>query len=370
MKTFKKTLPLILLSVLLALSMLIAGCTKEPQANTNEEEKQSETAQKDDTAQAEEEGLDHVKLTMITAGVPQSDHALVNDAINKYIKEDLNVTLDFPQIDFASWQDKSNLIIASGEECDILFTGDWTQYPTDAAKGAFIELDDLIPQYAPDIYAANYNWLLDAARINGKIYAVPTYQILAQSRGFILRKDLVDKYGPEVNFEVKDVNAPEDLEPLLKVIKEKEPDMTPLYQVPWKHLAFLGPYDRQGKEPTAINCYDDEPVYVNYYSTDYYVERAELARSWFEAGLTNADIATSKEEVKTIYAAGNIFAVGFQTNPSEKASIENMTGFEIVMYPTISPIISTSLARGAMFAIPIQSENPERGANAFEQVAY
>lgn len=350
---------LLFLALLLALSVLLMSCG---QTTTSTSSGSTTTNGPSGTTTETSKPLEPVTLILIAPGTPQKDQAIVNDAISEYLKPDLNVTVDFQQIDWATWNDKNNLVVASGEECDILFAGDWTQYPTNAVKGAFLALDDLIPQYAPDIYNASYNWLLEAARINGKIYAIPSYQILAQSRGFILRKDLVDKYGPEVNFTVKDVNEPEDLEPLLKVIKEKEPGIIPFYGVPAKLLSFMGPWDRQGEtEPTAIDCYSNEAKYVNFYDNDFYRNRAETARRWFLEGLVNSDISSAVTQTNIeVFKQGKAFCYSHQTNPAEKTNIESRTGYEIVMFPLIKPIISTSLARGAMFTIPRQSENPER----------
>jgi len=354
-----KSACVLFLSIILILSMFITACSGQTDKGGSKDSDTKKTQEGQSPLDASK--LDPVRLIMTVPGTPQQDQSLVNDAISKYLKDDLNVTIDLQQIDWASWGDKSNLIIASGEECDILFTAPWTQYEVNAVKGAFHELDDLIPQYAPDLLKTNYTWLLDVAKINGKIYAIPTYQILAQSRGFILRKDLVDKYGPEVNFTVKEVNKPEDLEPLLRVIKKNEPGIIPYYGNPSKLLSFMGPWDRQGStEPTAINCYDEYPRYVNFYDNDFYRECARIARRWFVDGLVNSDIATTKEDASSIFAAGKAFCFSGQTNPAEKSSIENAVGYKIVMYPLIKPIISTSLARGAMFSIPRQSSNRER----------
>ncbi len=312
---------------------------------------------KDSQPAAAQGKLAPVTLKMIVPGTPQKDQALVNDAVSKYLKDTLNITLDLEQIDWASWNDKNNLIIASGENCDLIFTAPWCGYITNAAKGAFFDLGELLNTYGADIKKQDYNWIIDAGKTDGKLYAVPSYQMLAQSRGFILRKDIVDKYG----FKVADVNRPEDLEAMLKVVKEKEPDLIPLYGNPSKLLSFMGPWERQGQfEVTTVDVYSGKAQYVNFYDTDYYRDSMALARRWFQAGYVNKDIATTKEDLINVMKAGKAFAIMGQTNIPELASFEKRAGLKLVMFPVIKPVLSTGLVQGAMFAIPRQSKNPER----------
>ena len=64
---------------------------------------------------------------------------------------------------------------------------------------------------------------LEGSKINGKNYGIPTNKELAATRGVVYRKDLVEN----IKLDVSKVKTWADLEPLLKVIKEKEPGITP-----------------------------------------------------------------------------------------------------------------------------------------------
>jgi len=303
-------------------------------------------------------GLPQVELKMMIPGPPQKDQGLVNDALTKYLKDTLNVKLNIQQFDYGSWNDRSNLIVASGEPCDVMFSAAWTGFNTDAVKGAFVQLDDLLPKYGQDILKANYAWILDAGRINGKLYGIATYQELAQQRGFFLRKDLVDKY----HFVVKPLNDVEDLEAMLKVIKENEPGMLPLFMEPGHLLSEMGPWDRQGRyETTAVDVYSGKPEYVNFYDNDFYRKSMALARKWFLAGYVNKDAATTQTMTFDMMKAGNTFACDAITNAGlQDSKWSTSWGVPIISFNTIKPIISTSLIQGALFAIPRQSKNPER----------
>jgi len=318
------------------------------------------------TAQA----LAPVTLKIIACGPPQKDVQLVNDALTAYVKPKFNATVVLEQYDWDAWNDKANLIIASGEEADLMFTAPWCGFTTNAPKGAFLDMSDLVQKYGKGILNSSYKWIVDVGRMNGKLYAIPAYQLLAQSRGFFLRKDLLDKYGPSVNFKVKgrysggsvkDVFNPEDLEPLLKVIKQNEPEIIPYYGIPSKLLSWLGPWDRQGQfEVTTINVYDKVPKYINFYDTDYYRKSMDIARKWFVEGLTNQDIATTKEDATEQMKAGKTFCYSQEAQYLSEEVGSRQYGYELVNLNVIKPIISTSLVQGAMWAIPRQAKDPAR----------
>lgn len=106
-------------------------------------------------------------------------------------------------------------MIQSGEVFDMVFT--WN-FMTNAAKGAYLPLEELLDTYAKETKAQINPAYLQAATVNGHLYAVPTEKELGQSVGFAFDKAIVDKYG----FDVNSITKLEDIEPMLKTIKEKE----------------------------------------------------------------------------------------------------------------------------------------------------
>ena len=302
--------------------------------------------------------LPPVTLTMIIPGPPQKDQQRVDDAISKYLQPTLNVKLNIQQYDYSGWNDRSNLVIASGENCDILFSAAWSDFGPQATKGAFVELTDLLAKYGQDITKQPYAWILDAGKIGGKLYGLATYEEIAQQRGFFLRKDLVDKY----HFQIKPLNDPSDLEPMLKTIQANEPGMQPLYMQRGHLLSEMGPWDRQSdNEVTAMDVTNPKAQYVNFFDNDYYRNSMNLARKWFVNGYTNKDVATSQANEYDVMRGGNTFAVGGITNAGlQDARFSAMWGVPVVSFSTGKSIISTSLIQGALFVIPIQSKNRER----------
>ena len=140
--------------------------------------------------------------------------------LNEYLKEKLNCGINYV---YASGNDYTNnymLSMASGEKYDLVHAANWLSYTTYAGKGAFMPLDDLIPEYAPYMWAqAADKW--DSIRVNGKIYGVPTLRGDRVEMSFLYREDLRKKYNcPEIT-------SMEAIEAYLKAIKENEPELLP-----------------------------------------------------------------------------------------------------------------------------------------------
>ena len=85
-------------------------------------------------------------------------------------------------------------------------------------------LDDLIEANAPELKNILPEFLFEQARVGGSIYAIPNYQICYDSFGFMMRKDLVDKY----EFDWENVESVEDMYPFWDAVRDNEPDLYPV----------------------------------------------------------------------------------------------------------------------------------------------
>ena len=93
-----------------------------------------------------------VNLKIHTLIPEQKDQKEVMDALNEYTKEKIGVTVDYV-FHGSSYADKIQVIIASGEEYDACFTSNWINaFNTNVAKGAFLDIKELLPEVAPDLY--------------------------------------------------------------------------------------------------------------------------------------------------------------------------------------------------------------------------
>ena len=117
-----------------------------------------------------------------------------------------------------------HVVINTGSKWDLCFSSSWANdYLQNADKGAFLALDDLVQN--TEMYEKIDSRFWEAARVQGKIYGVPSEKELGNMQMWVFTKEYVDKY--EIPYE--ELHTLEDLEPWLKVIRENEPDVIPLY---------------------------------------------------------------------------------------------------------------------------------------------
>ena len=95
-----------------------------------------------------------VALSMYVISDRPAGQDVVDENLNKILKEKLNCTLKINYIGWAEYANKYPLLFSSGEEFDMAYAASWLNYPSLAQKGAFMNLDELWPTYAPDNFAA------------------------------------------------------------------------------------------------------------------------------------------------------------------------------------------------------------------------
>ncbi|WP_235941316.1 ABC transporter substrate-binding protein [Paenibacillus puerhi] len=353
----KKSLFLMLpLTCALALSACSGGSTPAGTEAPKPEDPKGATT---NTAPPKETALYEVSLQY--PGVPQKAVAAVEAEANKYLaSQNIGATLKINAIDWGQWDQKLNLMIASGEKSDIIFTAAWQNYTVNVAKGAFLDIGELLKSDGKDIVANLDSRFLEGSKIGGKNYGVPTNKELAATRGVIVRKDLADKYKMDLTA----VKTWEDLEPLFKIIKENEPTITPFYNsnanngnglldnLDWDYLG-------DASVPGVIRKIGKETKVMNALETPEYLEKAKLARKWYLAGYINKDAATSTVFPRDQAKAGKAFAFTDGLKPGKAAEEQGYIGFPLEQIDLTQPTITTGDASGAMLAISKTSKNPK-----------
>lgn len=231
----KKRMTAILLAGAMVLSTL-AGCgskeTAAPEAPASEQAAEKSTAETGETPAAEKkDDAEVVELSFYMSNGPVIDQERIMEKANAIIEEEINAHLNLILVDGATYADKMNLMINSGDAWDLCFTASWggINFFENAAKGAYADLTDLIPVYAPETYARIPEGLWDGVKVNGRIYGLVNYQQwgVASRKGFKFRSDIVDELG----FDWKAVKGKPTLEvlemmgPFLGEALEAHPDM-------------------------------------------------------------------------------------------------------------------------------------------------
>ena len=136
-----------------------------------------------------------VELTMYVISDRPAGQDVVDENLNTLLKEKLNCTVKINWIGWAEYAQKYPLLFSSGEAFDMAYCAGWLGFTNMAQRGAFMELDDMLPTYAPDNYAMQSEAALQQATVDGHLYAVPTLLPTYTAYGSIYRGDLAAEAG-------------------------------------------------------------------------------------------------------------------------------------------------------------------------------
>lgn len=300
------------------------------------------------------------KLKVVYEGAVQPDQKKVEEAMNKILTEKINATIELMPIDWGVWDDKMNLMIASREPVDVLFTAQWNGYSKNVAKGAYLDLGDLLQQYGQGIIDSLDPAFLEGSRINGKNYGIPTNKELATAGGLVYRKDIADELG----LDMSQVKSPEDLDAIYKIVQEKKPDMIPLYMMGGSLVGQLTEFDTlgDGTIPGVIEKEKTDTTVKLAQDFDVYKRLVNLTRDYYLKGYINKDAATTQLSEGDAFKAGNVFSAIQPLKPGKDAELAAAAGLQnklTEIYFT-GKTVSTSETAGAMLAISSTSADPAR----------
>jgi putative aldouronate transport system substrate-binding protein len=368
-RTSKKKM---LIGFSLLTAMLLQACSSGNNVGGNSSPAATKAPEGSATPAATEavKELKPYEVSITYFATPERDVALVEEKLNVYFKEKLNATVKLNPIASSEYKQKTELMMNSAEKMDLVFTASWLDFFSNTTKGAFLELDVLLDQYGKGIKEQLNPMYLEAPRMNGKLYAVPTNKEITQARALSFRKDIVDKY----NIPLKTIKTKADLEPWLKVIKESEPDIIPnytagggsdgvRYESDGRFLP-IGPtpgslamffFNLTKDKIEIIDALNPEIVAINN-------DANELARKWFELGYTNSDAATAKALVLELRREGKTWYQETSWKPGTDIEMSNTTNnkYEFVSNVLNEPYVTTDLTTGSMFAISRTSKDPAR----------
>lgn len=241
---------------------------------------------------------------------------------------------------------------------------------TAAVEGAFIPLDSLIDEYAPNIkaYFEQYpEYKAACLASDGKLYVIPTTYDTIASEGFFIRKDWLEKLNLEVPTTVDEYYN------VLKAFKTQDPngngkaDEIPFFQrgKTWNSLTQLwGAYPR---------WYVDENNKVHYGWTEDAMKTAmENIVKWNKEGLIDPELATRQNAREDLlgnnlggsthdwFSSTGSFTKTVKESHKGEAWAENFD-FSAIMPPAdsngdVKEIYSRPLMRGSGWAISSSNE--------------
>lgn len=313
-----------------------------------------------------------VELVWYLLGEPHKDTEAVVAEFNKMLAEELNTTVKLNFTSWADWETKYNLLLSAGERIDMIFASTWANYYKYAAQGAFLPLDDLLPVYAPETWknVPEQDW--KEAKVNGKIYAVPSTYPEYTPDGIVYRED----WRKELELpEIKDLDS---IEAYLDGVK-REKGVTPINGKAYNEIytMFRAYYDflHIGGDSGVVvaTSYDTPRDIVAYPFTDEFEQWVKKMRTWAEKGYWNSDTLSSQSEAGDAIKVGTGavywrnapgaggYIMGQKTdNPDIELAYFPFSRFHNYVMPTLS-------VQNAM-AIPKSAKYPERSLMVLDKL--
>lgn len=278
----------------------------------------------------------------------------VEAALNEYSAEKIGVTCEFKYMT----SDQIARATSVGEPFDIAFTCDWfNDFATNAADGLFLDLTDIIGEYAPELVASMPENIWGGAYYNDRLYAIPHMKDYGLEIFWILDTEY---YLEQKGLEQDSYISFEGIEEYLEMYKADYPDDYPLKLAKsgitswqncladWISMEYLIGLDWEAQGT------DQELVVKSALQIPAWTERLETIHKWYEAGYINPDAAITESMGRSIAGVvqsgqGWFGAETVWSNARQKASyISRYDG----------PYLSTGSLRGSMTAISSTTEHP------------
>ncbi len=283
----------------------------------------------------------------------------VEDAINAYIADKINVEIRLTDIGSGEYTEKANLALAN-KEINLLWTASWegTIGTNDLVpQNAVYDITDLLP--GTTLYGSLAEGQWEATKYNGRNYFIPVYKDNVEGYDVMFRKDLVDKYG----WDITSVTKLADLEPMLEdAYKEglKYPFLT--QKTAMFYRWYIGSFDfftaDAGTNFFSVSRATNEVV--DTIQTPEYLEFCKLMADWAEKGYISEDEATKVTTDTTTQSKD--WAISWWTDIPVNAEANSRYGQDVVMQPIAPRYAHSTSALGSCYCITANSTEEEAKA--------
>ena len=366
-----------ILSILMALVFVTAafcGCnggeTLSEAGSANENNRQAESSEVPLESSGDESDvqIEPYHLTLSYIGSEQQTQEDVYSAINALTSTQLNITVDFIRMDWGDYGQKLQLMLAGGDELDILpvYYSSANSYVN---SGYLENLTDLLESRGNGIIEALGNEIAYAGNASGITYGIPTAKECNAGGGVFMRADLVQKY----HIDIDAIHSFTDLTTVYETVSAGESGM---YMITGTNLnSQVRNYDSLMDDFGVLLDGGQSLEVVNLYETALFEQRVMLFHEWYEKGYYYKDAATTTETAKELMSAGNLFSYFTGIKPGILTQEQSDVGYDLVpVYITDNEGETNEYAYShnvnfINWGIAANSENPERAMD-FLNFAY
>lgn len=288
----------------------------------------------------------------INTGVGGKDRQAVFEKANEILEKRYNLRLEIIGLNSDIYTSKMNILSSGNGEYDLCYTSHWNNsYVSNVSSGTFYELtEEELMKYAPKTYASMSETIWEAAKIDGKIYAVPNWQMLTRSTAIYIPKKLLEM----TNTDISNITDYDDMTEYLRKVVKISPDSNDVGAM-WNQLMTYNNFIEVFEEemPGAINFMEGgKPRVFNQYDTQEFEDYINLRRSWCQEGLCD------DKYVSGLGANERVPLLIHQASPLGEATQSKQIEREVVGKQISNAVLSTNGVTAAMTAVNATSKNP------------
>jgi len=272
-------------------------------------------------------GYEELTFPLIVSNDMPENLLGMQEQLNAYIGEKLGLSIRFVPVDVDTLENFYLLQKSSSDATDfICLMPAVSQLPAIVDSGLVLPLDDLLEQYGPGVSQA-IDGIADVGRLGDVQYMIPAVKdVYTMGTSIEFNAALVKKY----HFDITTVHTITDLEPMLAVIANREPDVIPL--TTYTTTGFtqpLGGYDNLGDSLGVLDLHADPSMtVVNWYETEGFLAQVQQMRDWYLKGYIQQDVIVAQSGGSQLVQEGRAFCTIGTVMPTgdQGTSLDNPSG--------------------------------------------
>lgn len=305
-----------------------------------------------------------VDLVYYTIGTPDADLEMVNKALNEILLDRYGFTVEYRKIDWNNYSTHLNAVINTNQQYDVAFS--WSDdYLSNALAGNFLNLAPYLAEDHLDLYDAVDPRFWTGATVNNGIYGVPTNKELATPLHFLFSRELAEKY----DIDVTKYTTLESLRPLLRIMKQEEPDCIPLFfdSSGAELMSLMGyEYVAGSNTPLMVKADDPDAKICNFFETEAAQSMLNLLHLYYRAGYINQDAPLRTSFSR--FPDEKVFCRVSSSGPDSSASFSIDFGYPIVAVQAANAVVTSDSTLGGVMAVNAHTQHPEEAVTFLQAV--
>lgn len=310
-----------------------------------------------------------VKLVVEIVNYGVDDPALseVQEAVNEITIPEIGVEVEFMTVAISEMSTRLGLLVAGGEQIDLVCTGLLTTPANLVADGLIQPITEYVE--ASETLSTIFGEDLEACRINGEIYAIPGATANGTQSAFYYDIDLAEEYNIELP---ETLETADDWDALFSQILESGMSQYAISlgdgvaaEDQWNTFDALG--ERSYLSYGVVMDIVNGDTVENYYATEEYMEKCLMHREWYEKGYCVPDSISNGYTTGDSMTQGMVFGVVSSNGTGLGASYwSKTTGKNVGLIPISEITVDTAAVINFSWGVSTTCENPDKAVEFLE----